>query len=341
MKAVRIHKHGGVDMLKWEDIPTPQAGPGQIQVEVKATSLNHLDLWVREGIPGVPFPLVTGSDAAGIVSAVGKGVDTNRIGEKVMIQPLIYCNQCSVCQSGNENFCEGLGILGETQQGVNAEKIVVDQFQAVPFPSFLDFEQAAAFGLVAQTSYQMLVNRAELLADELVLLWGAGSGVGSMGIQIAKAMGARVIAISGSDEKLTNAKGLGADYVLNYNNDDMLSQVSEISKGKGVDVVFEHVGQVTWEISMRSLGHGGRLVTCGATTGNKAHINLTHLFFKQQSILGSTMGTRSAFDGAMTLLNEEKIKPVVDKVFPMATIADAHKYLETGSQFGKVVLKND
>jgi len=338
MKAIRIHEHGGVDALKWENIPKPELSVNQVLVDVKATSLNHLDIWVRKGIPGVPFPLITGSDAAGIISGVGDGVKKSRIGEKVMIQPLIFCGKCASCNKGKENLCKSMGIMGENCQGVNAERITVKESQAFPFPDQLSFEAAASFALVAQTSFQMLVNRANLQAGEFVLIWGASSGVGSMGIQIAKAMGATVIAIAGTNEKCEKAGLLGADHILNYKTDDILGEVKSLTNGKGIDVVFEHVGQETWDISMKSLARGGRVVTCGATTGFKANLNLTHLFFKQQSILGSTMGSVSSFDGALTLLNEGKIKPVIDRIFPISEIKSAHEYLESSMQFGKVVL---
>ncbi len=338
MKAIRIHEHGGADALKWDDIPEPELSVNQVLVDIKATSLNHLDIWVRKGIPGVPLPLITGSDAAGIISEVGDGVKKSRIGEKVMIQPLIFCGKCASCNKGKENLCKSMGIMGENCQGVNAERIIVEESQAIPFPDQLSFEAAASFALVAQTSFQMLVRRANLQAGEFVLIWGASSGVGSMGIQIAKAMGATVIAIAGTNEKCEKAGLLGADHILNYKTDDILGEIKSLTNGKGIDVVFEHVGQETWNISMKSLARGGRVVTCGATTGFKANLNLTHLFFKQQSILGSTMGSKSSFEGALTLLNEGKIKPVIDRIFPISEIQSAHEYLESSMQFGKVVL---
>jgi NADPH:quinone reductase-like Zn-dependent oxidoreductase len=338
MKAIRIHEHGGADALKWDVIPKPELSVNQVLVDIKATSLNHLDIWVRKGIPGVPLPLITGSDAAGIISEVGDGVKKSRIGEKVMIQPLIFCGKCASCNKGKENLCKSMGIMGENCQGVNAERITVKESQAIPFPDQLSFEAAASFALVAQTSFQMLVSRANLQAGEFVLIWGASSGVGSMGIQIAKAMGATVIAIAGTNEKCEKAGSLGANHILNYKTEDILGEIKSLTNGKGIDVVFEHVGQETWDISMKSLARGGRIVTCGATTGFEANLNLTHLFFKQQSILGSTMGSKSSFDGALALLNEGKISPVIDRIFPITEIQSAHKYLESGKQFGKVVL---
>ena len=231
-----------------------------------------------------------------------------------------------------------MGIMGESSQGVNAEQINVDESRAIPFPDHLSFDEGASFALVAQTSYQMLVNRANLESGETVLIWGASSGVGSMAIQITKALGTTVIAMAGTDEKCAKAKSLGADHVLNYKTVDILAELKSMTNGRGADVVFEHVGQATWDISIKSLARGGRVVTCGATTGYKANLNLTHLFFKQQSVLGSTMGSKSAFEGAFALLSEGKINPVVDRIFPISEIQSAHEYLESGEQFGKVVL---
>ena len=341
MKAVRIHEHGGTNVLKWDDIAEPSPSTGQVLVEIKATSLNHLDIWVRNGIPGVPLPLITGSDASGIISAIGEGIDDSRLGERVMIQPLIYCGDCKACSAGKENLCESMGIMGENAQGVNAEKIVINSSQALPFPDHLDYKEAAAFALVAQTSFQMLINRANLQTSETVLIWGASSGVGSMAIQVAKAKHARVIAIAGTSEKCEKAKSLGADEIINYRNDNVLDKVKSFTNGRGADVVFEHVGETTWTQSMKSLARGGRIVTCGATTGFKGKINLTHLFFKQQSILGSTMGSKSAMDEAIKLLKTGEIKPVIDCIFPVIEIAKAHAHLASGEQFGKVVLSYD
>ena len=238
MKSVRIYKHGGPDVLIWEETTEPGPGPDQVIVDVKNSSLNHLDIWVRNGIPGVPLPFTPGSDAAGIISAAGENVNQNRVGERVLIQPLIYCGNCASCKRGWENMCNRGGILGESHPGIHAQKIAVQQSQAVPVPDSLPFPQAAAFALVAQTSYQMLVNRARLETDDWVMVWGAGSGVGSMAIQIAKAKQAHVIAISGSDQKLEKAINLGADICINYQNDDVIKMVKKETDGKGVDIVF-------------------------------------------------------------------------------------------------------
>jgi len=341
MKSVRIHEHGDSSVLKWETVKDPIMRDGHVLVQLKASSLNHLDIWVRKGIPGVPLPLTTGSDASGTIIDIGNDVNDFKIGDSVLVQPLIFCENCKSCNRGEENLCQSMGIMGENSQGVNAEQLLIPATQVLKFPDHLTFNEASALALVGQTSYQMIVNRANLINEETILVWGASSGVGSMGIQISKALGAKVIAIAGTDEKCEKASRLGADHVLNYKQDDILSSVKNITDGIGVNVVFEHVGAHTWDTSIKSLAHGGRIVTCGATTGFTANINLTHLFFKQQSILGSTMGSKSAMDGMMQMLETKQIHPVVDKVFNISDIQQAHEYLENGNQFGKVVLSYD
>ena len=338
MKSVRIHEHGGIDVIRWEDINTPVPGSKQVLINIKAGALNHLDLWVRDGIPGVPLPIILGSDGSGIVADMGDDVTGFDVGDEVMVNPLVFCGECRQCVTGQENLCIAMGILGESCDGTFAEKIILKEHQLVPKPEFLSFEEAAAFPLVAQTAYQMLVERAEVTINNWVLIWGASSGVGSIAIQIAKATGARVIAVSSSHEKLNKAAALGADVTVDHTSQDLLNIVKESTNGYGANVVFEHVGQATWEISMKSLARGGRVVTCGATTGPKANLNLTHLFSKQQSVLGSTMGSQTALKGAMNLLRQRKIKPVVDRVFPMCEVKSAHEYLESTVHFGKVIL---
>jgi len=339
VKSIRIHEHGGIDVLQWEDISTPVPGPRQVLINIKAGALNHLDLWVRNGIPGVPLPIILGSDGSGIVADKGDEVTGFKSGDEVMVQPLVFCGECQQCIRGQENLCATMGILGESCDGTFAEKIILPENQLVQKPDFLSFEEAAAFPLVAQTAYQMLVKKARIKPDDWVLIWGASSGVGSIAVQIAKAKGARVIAVSSSDKKLDKVKALGADITVDRTNQEVLKIVKKTTDGRGADIVFEHVGQATWTISMRSLARGGRLVTCGATTGPKADLNLTHLFFKQQSVLGSTMGSQAALKEAMDLLRQKKIKPVVDRVFPMAEVKYAHEYLESEGQFGKVILR--
>jgi NADPH:quinone reductase-like Zn-dependent oxidoreductase len=319
-------------------LPRPEPTANQVLVKIKASALNHLDLWVRNGVPGVPLPLIPGSDGAGVVEAVGEAVTAFKPGDAVIVQPLTYCGTCRFCRSGRENFCAEFGIIGETEDGTHCEYLALEERYLRSKPDFLLFEEAASFALVGQTAYTMLVRRARIEAGETVLVWGAGSGVGSMAIQIAKQFDCRVIATGGSTEKLEFARNLGADAVIHHYEEDVLNRVREITGGRGVDVVIEHVGEATWSTSLRVLGRGGRIVTCGATTGAKVGLELRHLFYKQQSVLGSTMGDVAAFEAVLELIRTRKIHPTVDRVFPMAEIRKAHRYLEKRQQIGKVIL---
>jgi len=336
MKAVRIHEHGGKEVLVVDEIPIPDPGPGHIRIHLKTSALNHLDIWVRNGIPGTTLPLILGSDGSGRVCELGEGVTQFKEGDDVLINPLVFCGECRHCQSGNENVCDKMGILGESANGTNCEFIIVNANQVHPKPKHITFAEAAAFPLVGQTAYQMIINRAKIKPGENILVWGAGSGVGHMAVQIAKMVECNVIATAGSDEKCIFANELGADLVINHYSDNVADKVKAYC-GK-VDVVFEHVGASTWAISMNVLAKGGRVVTCGATTGQKANIDLRHLFFKQQTIMGSTMGNVDAFSQVIKCVEEGKLKPRVDKIFPLDDIAIGHEYLENSEQFGKVVI---
>jgi len=339
MIAARFHEHGDPDVLSIESVPMQQLSDDKILIEMKAAGMNHLDLWIRKGIPGIQLPMIPGSDGAGVVLDVGKNISSFQKGDKIMIQPLLFCGKCHDCKEGHENHCNSFGILGETQNGTCATHIIVSENNLIKMPTHLSFEEAAGFSLVAQTSYEMLVNRAHIKEGETVLIWGASSGVGSIGIQIAKALGCMVIAISSSKEKCRKVQSLRADEIINHNSENVYDKVMDITEQKGVDVVFEHVGQATWNTSMKVLKKGGRIVTCGATTGPKASINLTHIFYKQLSILGSTMGSFQSMKEATALLNSQKIKPIIDSVFSLNDIQKAHSYLESGNQFGKVIIK--
>ncbi|MBC8345070.1 MAG: zinc-binding dehydrogenase [Candidatus Marinimicrobia bacterium] len=341
MQAARIHSHGGPEVLQVESIPEPESKAGEVIVQIKAAALNHLDIWVRRGIPGVPLPMILGSDGAGVISAKGDGVTQVSIGDAVCIQPLTYCGHCRFCKRGRENYCDNMGILGESQDGTQCEYIAVPERNVRLKPAHLSFEAAAAFPLTAQTAYTMLVRRAKIEPGETVFIWGAGSGVGTMAIQIAKAKGCRIITTGGHKGKRVHATNLGADLVLDHYQDDIAKLVQEFTDGCGADVVFEHVGKATWEASLRMLAKGGRLVTCGATTGPKVEIDVRHLFFKQHTILGSTMGDVAAFDDCLSLVSDGRIKPIVDKVFSLSDIKQAHEYLEKSEQIGKVILLPD
>lgn len=338
MKAARIHEHGGTEVLKWEEIPEPIPSADEVLIDIQAAAVNHLDIWVRNGIPGVPLPLIMGSDGSGIVKETGESVSGVTVGDEVVIHPLVWCEACRGCKTGRQNYCDSMGIIGESQNGTMAERVVFPEKNVKAKPPNLKFEEAAALPLVGQTAYTMLVRRAEIQPGETLLVWGAGSGVGSMAVQIARHIGCRVIATAGSDSKCSAAKELGAEFAINHYEDDVVKTVKEITAGKGVDVVFEHVGKSTWDTSMKSLAKGGRLVTCGATTGPKVEIDLRHLFFKQQSIMGSTMGDETALDEILKLAESGNVKPVVDRSFPMSEIQEAHRVLESSEQFGKVVL---
>ena len=343
MKAVRIHNHGDISELKWESIPRPRLNKSgdDILVRIVASSINHLDIWVRKGIPGVPLPLILGSDGAGIVESCGNKVSEFNPGDEVIVQPLTFCGTCYQCLNGLENYCSKMGILGKTMNGTQCEYLKLNSFQLRQKPPHLSFPDAAAFSLVTQTAYAMLVKRAKIKPGETVFIWGAGSGVGSMAIQIAHYFGCDVYAAAGTDEKVSMAKKLGAEKAWNYKNTDIGLMIKKNIGSRGIDVVFEHVGQKTWEVSKKMLATGGRLVTCGATTGSDVSIDLRHLFMKQQSILGSTMSDMQTFDDMLSLINENVIYPVVDRIIPMEEVKDAHEYIETSGPVGKVVLLNE
>ena len=340
MRAIRFHQHGGPEVLKDEDAPDPSLGAADVLVRVKACALNHLDLWVRRGLPGVPIPLphIPGSDVAGEVAQIGAEVTTVKVGQKVVLAPGVTCGKCPACISGNDNRCRQFTNLGYMIDGGCAEYVRCPEVNCLPYPENLSFEQAAAIPVVFQSAWHMLVARAELQPGEDVLILGAGSGVGSAAIQVAKFFGARVITTAGTDAKLEKARELGADYVINHRTQKIREEVRRITNKRGVDVVFEHLGTATWDDSVASLALAGRLVTCGATTGYDAKIDLRFLFSRQLSLLGSYMGAKSELHTVMNLVAAGRFKPVVDRLFPLADAAAAHAYLEAGSQFGKVVL---
>jgi NADPH:quinone reductase-like Zn-dependent oxidoreductase len=339
LKAIVFHQHGAPDVLQYTDAPNPTIRPNEVLVRVKACSLNHLDLWVRQGLPNVPIPLphIPGSDVSGEIAQIGAEVTTVRVGQKVVLIPGVTCGKCAACLSGQDNRCRQFTNLGYMIDGGCAEFVRAPEVNCLPYPENLSFEEAASIPLVFQTAWHMLVGRAELQPGEDVLILGAGSGVGSAAIQIAKFFGARVITTAGTGEKLQKAKELGADHFINHKTQKIRDEVRRITNKRGVDVVFEHVGTATWEDSLASLAAGGRLVTCGATTGYDARIDLRFLFSRQLSLLGSYMGTKSELHTVMKLVASGRFKPVVDRVFPLAEAAAAHTYLESSSQFGKVV----
>ncbi len=340
MKAIVIPKHGGAEVLQYTDIAQPAPGPTEVLVRVRACALNHLDLWVRRGMPAVQFslPLVPGSDIAGEVAAVGTLTKRVRVGDKVVLSPGVSCGQCAACSAGNDNECRKYTLFGYGLNGGCAEYVVAPEVNVFAMPPGLSFEEAAAVPLVFLTAWHMLLTRARLQPGEDVLVLGAGSGIGSAAIQIAKLTGARVIATAGTAAKLAKARELGADEVIDHSNQNIADEARRLTGRRGVDVVFEHVGVATWEQSVMSMATGGRLVTCGATTGAAAQLDLRYLFARQLSLLGSFMGSRAELFTVLKLVGEKQLRPVVDRVFPLAEAARAHEYLESREQFGKAVL---
>jgi NADPH:quinone reductase-like Zn-dependent oxidoreductase len=326
VKAVRIHADGGPEVLVLEDAPDPVAGEGEVLVRIRASALNHLDVWIRKGLPSVPKPRILGADGAGVVEALGPGLDGFEVGQPVVINPGLEASDGSI------------HVVGEHGDGTNAELIAVPATNVYAIPDGLSFEEAAAFPLVFETAYRMLVTRAALREGEWVLLWGIGSGVSTAGLAIAKALGARTIVTSSSDEKLARATELGADATVNHATGDVKAAVKEATGGRGADIVVEHVGEATWRTSLDVAAREGRIAVCGATTGPNPPAALHRVWWKQLTILGSTMGTKSDFEGAYELVASGRAAPVVDEVLPLSEIRAAHERLEAGEQLGKIVL---
>lgn len=341
MRAVVVREHGEFEALRLEDVPVPEPGAGEVQVRVKASGLNHLDTWVRRGVPGhrFPLPMIPGCDGAGVISAVGAGVHGLREGDAVVLAPGLSCGRCEACASGRDNLCRHYGILGETRDGTNAEYAVVPAVNALPKPESLSFVEAAALPLVFLTSWTMLIDRSELRAGDWVLVHAAGSGVGSAAIQIAKLWGATVIATASTQDKRDRALALGADHVLDYTQEGWSKEVYGLSGKRGLDVVVEHVGAATFQDSLRCLKKGGRLVFCGATSGAEVTLDLRPIFFKSWSILGSTMGARGTVQRVLDLAGSGRLRPVVDTVLPLEEVREAHRLLADRAQFGKVLLE--
>jgi NADPH:quinone reductase-like Zn-dependent oxidoreductase len=340
MKAVRFHEHGGADRLRFEDAPEPVAGPGEIVVRVKACALNYLDIWERRGLPGLrlPMPHISGSDVAGVVESIGPGVVNVNPGDRTLVNPGLSCMHCEDCFRGDDNFCPRYSVLGFFTDGGYAELVKVPAVNALPYPENLEFARAAALPLVFMTAWHMLVTRCRVRAGEDVLVLGAGSGVGSAAIQIAKFFRARVITTAGSQEKLQKALELGADHVIDHTRQKIREEVKRITSRRGVDIVFEHIGAVTWEESTASLAPHGRLVTCGATTGNDVRLDLRHLFAKQISIMGSYMGSKHELLEVLKLVEAGHLRPVVSEVVPMLDAGRAQTLMEERRHFGKIVL---
>ncbi len=340
MKAVRFHQHGGPDVLRYEDAPDPSLLPGEVLVRVRACALNHLDLWQRRGLErvAIPLPHISGSDVAGEVA--DSTVPDVTAGRRVMVQPGVSCGRCAACLSGRDNECPQYEVLGyQHHAGGYAELVKVPVQNLVPLPDGIDFEEAAAFPLTFLTAWHMLMTRARLERGEDVLVLAGGSGVGQAAIQVASLHGARVFATAGSEAKLERARALGASEVINHRTQDIAAEIGRLTNRRGVDVVLEHVGQATWAQSMRALARGGRLVTCGATTGPDGALNLRVLFAKQLSVLGSYMGTKGELLRAARYFFTGQLKPAIDRTYPLAEAAAAQERLEASGQFGKIVLE--
>jgi len=339
MKAIVIREHGGFERLEAAEVPEPLLAPGEAMVRVRALALNHLDIWLRRGVPGhkFPLPMIPGSDVSGVVESVPAG-SSFAPGDEVIVAPGYSCGHCQACLSGRDPLCLQFGMLGESRDGGCADRIAVPARNLLRKPARLSFEEAAALPLDFLTSWHMLIARAELRPGETILVHAGGSGVGSAAIQIGKLWGATVYTTVGSPEKAALALELGADAVIEYRSADFLAEVRKLTAKRGVNIVVEHVGADTFERSVRSLARGGRLVTCGATTGSDVTLNLNLLFFKLLSILGSTMGSLSELHEIMGHVEKGRLRPVVGHVLPLAAVADGHRLLEDRAVFGKVVL---
>jgi len=340
MKAIIFQHHGGPEVLEPVEVADPQIKPNEILLEVHACALNHLDVWVRQGLPGIkiPLPHILGCDVAGLVRHAGELVTWTTPGAEVMLQPGVACGHCSECLAGRDNMCDEYDIIGYRRNGGYAELVAVPGVNLIPKPKNLSWAEAAALPLVTLTAWHMLVARASVQPGEEVLIHAAGSGVGSVGIQIAKLHGARVIATAGSEEKLAQARELGADHGVNYLNEDWPKQIKQITNGRGVDVVFEHTGAQTWPGSILCLKKGGRLVTCGASSGFDARTDLRHVFYRHLTILGSMMGSKADLLAAMKFIEGGQIRAVVDRTLPLVDARKAHELMEDRAQFGKLVL---
>jgi len=340
MKAVLFRAHGGPVNLSYEDLPTPTIGSEDILVRVKACALNHLDIWIREGNPAYPMPLphVSGSDVAGIVEQAGNRVEGVTAGQRVFVSPGISCWKCEQCLAGRDNMCRSYGLLGAMTHGGYAEYVKVPFRNVLPIPENLSFEQAAAFPLVSMTASHMLFALAGLQHGETVLIMGAGSGVGSMAVQLAKFAGARVIATVGSDDKIPKAVILGADAVINHAREKVSERVKLLTEGRGVDVVIEHIGPEVWDNSLESLAKGGRLITCGATTGGDVKLNLRYVFSRQLTIKGSYVGTRAELAKVAELMGQGRLISVIDRTFPLQEARAAQELMLSRRFFGKILL---
>lgn len=338
MKAVRIHEFGGPEVLRYEDVPDPKPRKDQVLVRVKSVALNHLDLWIRRGLPNIKLPHINGSDVAGDIVEVGEYITDLKVGQRVLLAPMVFCGVCPQCVAGRQNRCPQYTVLGNLVDGGNCELIAASRVSVIPIPDGLTYDEAASVPLVFLTAWHMLVTLGRIQPGHTVLILAGGSGIGSAGIQIARMFGARVIATAGSESKMDQSRELGAQYTINHYTQSISEEVKKITAREGVDMVFEHVGKATWLESMKSVKPGGVVVTCGATTGPDVSIDLRFVYSRQLSILGSYMGTMGELHDVLKHVFAGRLKPVVDKTFPLREARAAHERLEHKEQFGKVVM---
>lgn len=340
MKAIFFNHHGGPDVLQWGEFPTPTPGPTEVVVKVKACALNHLDIWVRMGIPGitVPLPHILGADVAGVIDVVGSDVKTWTPGQKVLVAPGISCGDCAHCQADNDHLCDTFDILGQQSNGGYAEYVKVPAANLLPFPENLCFEEAASIPLVFLTAWHMLVTNGNIQKNQTVLIHAGGSGVGIAAIQIAKLKGAHVITTVGSPEKGKRANALGANEVIQYRETDFQQEVMRITNNRGVDLAVDHIGQETFEKSLNSIAKGGKLLTCGATSGRQIQFDLRTLFGRNITIHGSRMGKKKGLQDVMEHVQAGRLKPIIDSVYALKDAAQAHKRMEERKNFGKIIL---
>src|SRR6266571_3372638 len=340
MKAVVFDRHGGPEVLRSEDVPEPAPARGDVVIEVKAASINHIDIFLRRGMPGVkvPMPKIAGSDAAGVIREVGSDAPGLQIGQRVTINPGVSCGHCEYCAAGFGSQCVSYAMVGENRDGAYAQWLVVPAHIVLPIPDSLSFEEAAAAPLVFLTAWSMLVGKGNIRPGEDVLILGAGAGVGTAAIQIAKMAGCRVFAAASTDKKLERAKQLGADFLINYASDEFDKKIRELTQKRGVDVVIDYIGADTWVRSLRSARRGGRVLTCGATTGFAPQTDLRQIFFRQIQVFGSTMGSHGEFLDVMKCVFRGQLKPVIDRVLPLSEARKGHELIEQRAVFGKIIL---
>lgn len=341
MRAAVIHENGELDVVRVEDVPEPKPGPGEAVLKVTCAGLNHLDIWVRKGRPGVALSgaRVLGSDAVGVVDELGEGVENVKVGDEVIVNPGLSCGRCEFCARGQQSECASFGIMGLSRPGTFAERVAVPARNLWPKPTHLALDEAGTLSLASVTAWRMLMSRAQVKPGETVLIHGIGGGAALCALQFAKLVGAEVIVTSSSDDKLAGAQRLGADHAINYRRQDVVECVKEITGGRGADVAVDSVGAATWPLDFACVRRAGRIVTCGVTTGPKAETNLQALYWNQLTILGSTMGSDEDFRQMLRAVTVNRLRPVLDEVFPLHEARQAMAKMEVGRQFGKIALR--